>query len=80
VVVVGPDDTAEGISSQAAAWLSDFHTAEHPLPYVVSGAARLRAPDIAARLRGVAGLLIWSFSFVEVVSVRVLAVLARKNR
>jgi DNA-binding CsgD family transcriptional regulator len=35
VVVVGPDDTAEGISSQAAAWLSDFHTAEHPLPYVV---------------------------------------------
>jgi len=35
VVVVGPDDTAEGISSQEAAWLSDFHTAEHPLPYVV---------------------------------------------
>jgi DNA-binding CsgD family transcriptional regulator len=35
VVVVGPDDTVEAISPQAAAWLSDFYTVGHPLPYVV---------------------------------------------
>jgi hypothetical protein len=33
VVIVGPDDTAEAISPQAAAWLSDFAVAsEQPLP------------------------------------------------
>jgi DNA-binding CsgD family transcriptional regulator len=36
VVIVGPDDTAEAISPQAAAWFSDFAVAsEQPLPYVV---------------------------------------------
>jgi DNA-binding CsgD family transcriptional regulator len=39
VVVVGPDDTAEAISPQAAAWFSDLYTAGHPLPYVVFQAA-----------------------------------------
>jgi DNA-binding CsgD family transcriptional regulator len=34
VVVVGPDDTAEAVSAQAAAWFSDF-AEEQPLPYVV---------------------------------------------
>ena len=35
VVIVGPDDSAEAISPQAAAWFSDFAAAEQPLPYVV---------------------------------------------
>jgi DNA-binding CsgD family transcriptional regulator len=44
VVVVGPDDTAEAISPQAAVWFSDLYingrlTAEHPLPFVVLHAA-----------------------------------------
>jgi hypothetical protein len=43
-------------------------------------ASGLRAPDIAAWLRDVARLLIWLFSPVSVVSVRVLASLFRKNR
>jgi DNA-binding CsgD family transcriptional regulator len=44
VVVVSPDDTAEAISPQAAAWFSDLYTgvrlaAGHPLPYAVLHAA-----------------------------------------
>jgi DNA-binding CsgD family transcriptional regulator len=40
VVIVGPDDTAEAISPQAAAWFSDFRPdSEDPLPYVVMQAA-----------------------------------------
>ena len=35
VIIVGPDDTAEAISPQAAAWFSDFAHAEQQLPYVV---------------------------------------------
>ena len=51
MVVVGPDDTAEAISPQAAAWFSDLPisgqlTAEDPLPYT------LRVAAAAARSAG----------------------------
>jgi DNA-binding CsgD family transcriptional regulator len=39
VVLVGPDDTAEAISPQAAAWLSDLYPTPHPLSYIVLLAA-----------------------------------------
>ena len=62
VVLVGPDDTAEAISPQAAAWFSDLHldvqlTAEDPLPHLVwIAAAAARAAggaraDQLARIR-----------------------------
>ena len=57
VVIVGPDDTAEAISPQAAAWFSDFFTAEYPLPGVVLVAAAATRneqgarPDQLARIR-----------------------------
>ena len=35
VVIIGPDNTAEAISPEAAAWFSDFAAAVQPLPYVV---------------------------------------------
>ena len=66
VVVVGPDDTAEAISPQAAAWFSDLHisgqlTTKDPLPYTVRvAAAAARAAgdapaDELARIRTVSG-------------------------
>jgi DNA-binding CsgD family transcriptional regulator len=56
VVIVEPNDTAEAISAQAAAWFSDF-AAEQPLPYVVLqavAAARVKQGargDQLARIR-----------------------------
>jgi DNA-binding CsgD family transcriptional regulator len=35
VVIIRPDNTAETISPEAAAWFSDFAAVEQPLPYVV---------------------------------------------
>ena len=50
VVIVGPDDTAEAISPQAAAWFSDFCTTEeHPLPYAVLLAAAATRNEQGAR-------------------------------
>jgi DNA-binding CsgD family transcriptional regulator len=58
VVIVGPDDTAQAISSQAAAWFGDFRLeSEHPLPYVVLQMAAVARnvkgaqPDRLARIR-----------------------------
>jgi DNA-binding CsgD family transcriptional regulator len=58
VVIIGSADTAEAISPQAAAWLTDFrNTDEDPLPYVVlQAAAAVRSeqgaqPDQLARIR-----------------------------
>ena len=48
VVIVGPDDTAEAISPQAAAWFSDFAAAEQPLPYVVLQAAAAARTGLGA--------------------------------
>jgi len=38
-VIVRPDGTPEAISPQAAAWFSDLHTSERPLPHEVMAAA-----------------------------------------
>jgi DNA-binding CsgD family transcriptional regulator len=50
VVIVGPDDTAEAISPQAAAWFSDFAAAEQPLPYVVLQAVATARSKQGARV------------------------------
>lgn len=49
VAIVRPDDTAEAITPQAAAWFGDFHTAERPLPYVVLMAAAAARSEQHAR-------------------------------
>jgi DNA-binding CsgD family transcriptional regulator len=49
VVIVGPDDTAESVSPQAAAWFGDFYTHGHPVPYVVFQAVTAARDEHGAR-------------------------------
>ena len=49
VAIVRPDDTAEAISPQAAAWFSDFAAAEQPLPYIALQAVAAARTRLGAR-------------------------------
>jgi hypothetical protein len=61
VVIVGPDDTAEAISPQAAAWFSDFRPySEDPLPYVVVQAAAGTRNEHGAPTDQLARIRTWS--------------------
>ena len=49
VVIVRPDNTPEAISPQAAAWFSDFHTPEHPLPHELLAAVAASRDEQSTR-------------------------------